>query len=260
MRWIAAIVGIGVLVLLIAFGVERWRPRVSPLPVVTELAGMDGLSCTEGLGRARELVRAAPEEARLAYFWLLNHCEHSPELPEVLIEAGALLAYHLQKPEEARQVYREFLERFPTDQSGADVLLQLAKLDLDAADYPAAVSRLTQLTQQYPGSQHQESAQFLANRAAEMLAADRQSVRTPLGQLRQMVPNNVASALMLLIGFIPVVYTASNAAQKLKQTQRTGGKLVIALVIVCIITNFVINNFKKAQQIAQLDTEISALK
>ena len=140
------------------------------------------------------------------------------------------------------------------------MLLQLAKLELDRGDYASAVTHLTQLVQDFPDSSHQESARFLAERAAELLAADRQAARTPLGRLQQMVPNNVASVLMLVMGFIPVVYTASNAAQKLKSAQGIGMKLLLAIVIVCIFANFSINNFKKAQQITRLDTEISALK
>jgi len=259
-RWIAYLLGAGLLVLLVAFGAQKWMKREPPLPVVTELQDMDGLSCADGLEKARELSRIAPDQGRLAYFWLFSQCAESPITAEAMIEAGALLAYHLQKPAEAEQVYARFLDQFPTEPAAADVLLQLAKLQLDKGDYASAVTRLTQLVQDFPDSPHQESARFLADRAAELLAADRQSVRTPLGQLRQMVPNNVGSALMLLMGFIPVVYTATNAAQRLRETQRAGVKLLIALVIVCIFTNFFINNFKKAQQIARLDTEISALK
>jgi tetratricopeptide (TPR) repeat protein len=259
-RWIAYLLGAGLLVLLVAFGAQKWMKREPPLPVVTELPGMDGLSCADGLAKARELSRTAPDQGRLAYFWLFSQCADSSIIAEAMIEAGALLAYHLQKPAEAEQVYARFLNRFPTDPAAADVLLQLAKLQLDKGNYASAVTHLTQLVQDFPDSSHQESARFLADRAAELLAADRQAARTPLGRLQQMVPNNAASVLMLVMGFIPVVYTASNAAQKFKATQRTGAKLLLALVIVCIFTNFVINNFKKAQQIAQLNTEISALK
>jgi tetratricopeptide (TPR) repeat protein len=260
MRWIASVLGAGLLVLLGAFVVKTWMQREQPLPVVTELPGMDGLSCDDGLSRARDLARPSPEEARLAYFWLFNRCADSAVLPDVMIEAGALLAYHLQKPAEARQIYAAFLERFPSDAAAADVMLQLAKLALDDGDYATAVTYLTDLVQRYPDSTHEESAQFLAERAAEMLAVDRQTVRTPLGQMRQFVPNNAVSVLMLAMGFVPVLYTAGNAAQKLKSAQRTSVKLLLALVIFCIFTNFFINNFKKAQQIEQLDTKISALK
>jgi outer membrane protein assembly factor BamD (BamD/ComL family) len=221
---------------------------------------MHGLSCADGLTKARELARTSPEQGRLAYFWLFSQCAESPVLPDAMIEVGALLAYHLQKPTEAQQVYVQFLNRFPSDPAVADVLLQLAKLELDRGDYASAVNHLTELVQNHPDSSHQESARFLAERAATMLAADRQAVRTPLGQLRQMIPNNAASVLMLVMGFIPVVYTASNAAQKFKAAQRSGVKLLLALVIVCIFANFFINNFNKAQQIARLATDIAALK
>ena len=260
MRWIAYLLGVGLLGLLITFGVQMWGHPEPRLPVVTEFPAMDGLSCTDGLAKARELARTSPEQGRLAYFWLFSHCADSPVLPDAMIEVGALLAYHLQKPAEAKQVYVAFLDRFPSDAAAADVLLQLAKLELDEGDYASAVTHLTDLVQRFPDSSHQESASFLAARAAEMLAVDRQKVRTPVGQLRQMIPNNVVSVLMLVMGFIPVVYSASRAAEKLRSEQRTGMKLVLALVIVCIFANFAVNNFKKAKQIDRLDTEIAALK
>jgi len=259
-RWIAYFLGAGLLVLLIAFGAQNWLKRDSPLPVVTELPGMDGLSCTDGLARARELSRTSPDQSRLSYFWLMTHCADSPVLQEAMLEVGALLAYHLQQPTEAQQVYQLFLHRFPSDPAAADVLLQLAKLELDKGDYSSAVSHLTELVQRYPDSSHQDSARFLAERAAEMLAVDRQAVRTPLGRFRQMVPNNAASVLMLVMGFIPAVYTAISTAQNFKTAKGKGAKAMLALVIICTLGSFAVNDFKKAQETARLDTEISALK
>ena len=97
MRWIAYLLGAGLIVLLILFGAQTLMEREPPLPVVTELPGMDGLSCTEGLAKAREVSRTAPDQGRLAYFWLFSQCAESPVLSVAMIEAGALLAYHLQK-------------------------------------------------------------------------------------------------------------------------------------------------------------------
>jgi hypothetical protein len=230
-----------------AFGLRLCAQREQPLPTIAELPELDGRSCDEGLAKARELTKAAAlDRARLAYLWLFSHCNDSPIQPEAMLEAGSLLGHLLQRPGEAQQVYQDFLSRFPTHPQADDATYHLAKLEIDAGNYTAAVGHLTALAQRYPNSAHQESARFLASKAAEMLAADRNTFRTLPGQLSNLVPNNPLSFIVLLAAVGPVVIDWVSRAKRERRW------LLPSIVIALTLLNYAINNFEAIQKNTQL--------
>lgn len=159
-----AILAVALLTLAGIFAVRLYRERRQELPVVDAPVEIAGLSCEGAAKKALELTKnGALDQARLSYLWLLSHCEASPVLPDVMIEAGSLFAYLLHRPSEARRVYEEFLHRFSTRPDAGDVTYSLARLEIDSGDYTAAVTHLTTLAQRYPNSWHRESATFLNN-------------------------------------------------------------------------------------------------
>lgn len=241
-----------VLLTLVAVFVARawWRKGPTLPSVDTPPEAIAGLSCESGLSAARQLTKGgAYDHARLAYLWLVAHCEDSPLLPEALLEAGSLLGHLLGRPGEAQAAYAIFLDRFPTDPGAADATYHLAKLEIDAGNYAAAVAYLTELADRYPDSERRESARFLADEAAELLAADRRSQRTLRGQLAAIVPNNFASVLALLVAIAP------SAIQTVRQARRESAASIArwrwavpALVIGLTVLNSLMNNVDNARR------------
>ena len=238
------------LALIGVFVARTWRSDRPELPSVEAPPEMAGWSCDDGLLTARGLTRSGKlEEARRAYLWLIERCEASSVEPDALLEAGSLLGHLMDRPAEARAAYEMFLQRFPIHPDVPDALYHLARLEIDAGDYPAAVAHLTALADRYPDDPHQESARFLAEEAAGLLAADRRSQRTLGGQLAALVPNNLASVLVLLLAMAPSVI------QTVRQARRdaAGGSVrwpwVIPLVVIGLtLCNSVLNNVDNARR------------
>jgi hypothetical protein len=239
------------LVTLIAlFAVRALRGERHSLPSIdTVPEALAGLSCENGLAAARQLTTGgALEHARLAYLWLIEHCEE-PVLPEALLEGGSLFGHLLGRPAEAEAAYAMFLERFPGRDGAADATYHLAKLEIDAGEYASAAAHLTALADRYPGGRHEQSARFLAAEALEMLEADRRAQRTVAGQLGALVPNNPWSVLALLLAIAP------SAISTLRQARRdwAGGTvrwpwLVPAVIIGLTLFNSILNNVDNARR------------
>lgn len=250
------------LVTLVAlFGARVWRGKRQALPRVDAPPEIAGRSCEDGLQQARELTRSgALEPARVAYLWLIGHCDHSPVLPDALLEAGSLFGHLMQRPSEARRVYRTFLRRFPTHPGAADATYHLAKLEIDAGDYAAAVVRLTALADRWPSSPHAESATFLAAKAAQMLAADRRSQRTAGGQAAALVPNNILSLLALLVAIGPsAIQTLRQAKGESAATRARRRWMVPVLVIGLTLLNSLMNNVDNARRNALVMEKLDRL-
>lgn len=250
------------LVTLIALFVVRMRSRTPPaLPAVEPPPEIAGRSCAEGLQRARELTRSgALDQARLAYLWLVGHCDDSSALPDALLETGSLLGHLMGRPGEARRAYETFLRRFPTHAGAADATYHLAKLEIDAGDYTGAVAHLTRLAEDYPDSQHEESAKFLAAKAAEMLAADRRKQRTAAGQLTALVPNNVVSLLALLAAIGPAIIQTVRQARSEAANRATSWRwMVPSIVIGLTVLNFVINHVDNTRRNALVMDKLDRL-
>ena len=241
-----------------AFRLHRGRPRV--LPVVEAPAEIAGRSCEEAIEKARELTKsAALKRARLAYLWLLSHCDNSPVLPDAMLEAGSLFGHLLHQPREAQLVYQQFLRRFPNHPEAGDVTYHLARLEIERGNYTAAIAHLTTLAQRYPDSWHEESAKFLAVKAAEMLAAEKRSRHTFLGQLKQLVPNNVVSLVALLTALGP---TLIQTVSKLRESVKSGVRIRWAmptLIVGLTALNYVINNVDSARQNQSLMEKLDRL-
>jgi tetratricopeptide (TPR) repeat protein len=242
--------------LVVLFGARLWRGERQELPRVDAPAEIAGGSCADGLRTAQALTRSgALEQARVAYLWLIGHCD-SPVLPDALLEAGSLFGHLMDRPSEARRAYREFLRRFPNHPDAADVTYHLAKLELDAGDYASAVAHLTALAEASPDSEHAESARFLAARAAQMLAANQRSQRTATGQLWALVPNNVVSLLAVLAAIGP------SAIQTMRQARRESARwrwMVPALVVGLTLLNSIINNVDNARRNALVMEKLDRL-
>ncbi len=239
------------------FGLRLYDNQDRALPRVDAPPEIKGLSCEDGISRARDLTKNDTlESARLAYLWLIASCEGSSILPDALIEAGSLSGYLLHRPAEARQVYKQFLLRFPTHPQADDATYHLAKLDIDAGDYPSAVAHLTLLAQDYPQSTHHESAQFLVAKASEMLAADRSSLWTVVGQLRKMVPNNILSLLAVLAAVGPAALQIFEKAGDSGSNRR---RLVPVLILVLTLLNYFVNNFQSDRQNKRLMAKLDRL-
>ena len=255
-----ALLAVGLLTLAGSFAVRLHRGRQQALPVVEAPPEVAGRSCEAGIEKARELTKsAALDRARSVYLWLLSHCDDSSVLPQVMLEAGSLFGHLLNQPREARLVYEQFLRRFPTHPEAGDVTYHLARLEIERGDYTAAVAHLTTLAQRYPNSWHEESAKFLAVKAAEMLAAEKRTRRTFFGQLKQLVPNNFASLLALLTALGPsVIQTVTKAREAAKEGLR-GRWAVPSVIIGLTLLNYVINNVDSARQNRQLLEKLDRL-
>ncbi len=250
------------LVILVAlFGARVWRGESQTLPRVDAPPEIAGRSCADGLQKARELTRSgALDRARVAYLWLIGHCDDSPVLPDALLEAGSLLGHLMQRPSEARRVYRMFLRRFPSHPGAADATYHLAKLELDAGDYADAVVHLTALAHSWPGSAHAESAKFLAAKAAHMLAADRRSQRSAAGQVAALVPNNILSLLALLLAIGPsAIQTLRQAKHESAASRARLRWMIPALVIGLTLLNNLMNNVDNARRNALVMEKLDRL-
>lgn len=259
MRRIASVLLAAILVaILVVFGFRAYGNRDRPLPSVTALPEMEGLSCPQGLEESRELSKNSPERAESAYFWLIAHCTDDSVAPEAFLEVGSLLTYRLKKSQTARSTYSEFLRRFPNHASADVVLLNLAQLELDDADYESAVSHLTQLAKRYPDSLYRDSAAFLAGKAEEMLVEDQRSTWTLVGQIDQLVPNNTISFLLVLTTAIPAIMGAFKTWDGEERTRRNTVKLLA--VLVCVLVSSFINYLDKSKQETRVSEEIAALR
>ena len=244
-----ALLALGLLALAGTFALRQHWARQPALPVVEAPAEIAGLSCEQALEKGRELTKGgALERARGVYLWLVSHCNNSPVLPDALLEAGSLFGHLLHQPREARLVYQQFLRRFPDNPEAGNVTYNLARLEIERGDYTAAVAHLTAMAQRYPDSWHEESAKFLAAKAAEMLAADKHSRRTVLGQLAQLIPNNVISLIALLTALGPtVIQTVSKVRESAKSATRTGW-VMPTVIIGLTLLNYIMNNIDSARQ------------
>jgi len=241
----------GALVLLvILFATRLWGRRQTSLPNVELPRELSGLSCPDALARARMLTRQpALERARVAYLWIVGHCDDPTVLADGLLETGALLGYLMQRPNEARRAYGTFLQRFPGNAGTAEVTYNLARLEIDGGDYAAAVAHLTELAQRFPNSEHEASAKFLAGKAAEMLAADRRARQSLLGRVTAVIPNNFFSLLALLAAIGPSVIQALRQSHGASETKRPRQRwLVPALIVGLTLLNYIINDVRSAQQ------------
>jgi outer membrane protein assembly factor BamD (BamD/ComL family) len=243
-----ALLAVSLLTLAAVFAVRVSRARHHGLPNVEPSADVAGQSCEQAAKTAQTLTKgAAFDRARLAYLWILSHCDNSPVLPDAMLQAGSLFGHLMNEPHEAQRVYETFLHRFPDHPETGDVIFHLARLEIDAGDYSAAVAHLTTLAKRYPNNWHEESAKFLASRAAEMLAAERHSRRTVLGQLAQFIPNNLASLLVLLTAVGPSVIQTVHKARGESASERSKW-MVPTIVIGLTILNYTINNVDSARR------------
>jgi hypothetical protein len=220
-------------------------PSVAERPEV-----IAGLPCDAALSAARQLVKGgALEHAQTAYLWIVEHCDDPSLLPDALLEAGSLFGHLLDRPQLAAAAYATFLRLFPTHEGAADATYHLAKLEIDAGNYAAAVAHLTALTRRYPAGRHAESARFLAGEAAEMLAADRRSQRTVAGQVSALVPNNLLSVLALMVAIAPsVIQTVRQAKRDTASGAVRWPWLVPAIVILLTLFNSALNNIDNARR------------
>jgi tetratricopeptide (TPR) repeat protein len=241
-----ALLTLALLALAAAFGLQKISRRSQSLPTAQLPAELAGRPCEHVLDKARELTKSAPGRARPVYLWMLSHCDGSPVLPGIMLEAGSLFGHLLHQPREAQEVYEDFLRRFPNHPQADDATYHLAKLEIDAGDYTAAVAHLTALAERYPNSPHQESAKFLASKAAETLAGKRHAFWTLSGQASSMIPNNPFSFVILLIAVGPVVIDWVGRAKRERRW------LLPSIVIALTLLNYVINNFEAIQRNAQL--------
>ncbi|MBI4516104.1 MAG: tetratricopeptide repeat protein [Deltaproteobacteria bacterium] len=242
------------------FALRLLGEGTSSLPAASAPEGIRG-SCEDGLGQARELTKnGGAERSYQAYLWLIGQCADSPVLPDILLEAGSLFGHLLEQPGQARRVYEEFLLRFPTHPQADDAIFHLARLEIDAGDYTQAVSHLTTLAQHYPGSEHQESAKFLATKAAEMLAADRRRLHTLPGQLAALIPNNLLSLLAVVAALGPsIIQAASKAQANGGEGQKRRRWMMPVVIIVLTLLNYAINNIESRQRNAALMEKLDRL-
>lgn len=238
-----------------------YASRRTSLPVVEAPREIAGRSCESALDTARELTKnAALERARLAYLWLATHCDDSAVLPDALLEGGSLLGYLMQRPREAQRLFEEFLDRFPARLDAGVALYHLAKLEIDSGDYAAAVAHLKLLSERYPNSPREQSAKFLAVIVGEMLAAERRSQRTFLGQIAATVPTNFLSFLALLTALGPALVQAASKARRRSANSGTRFAWVIPSVVIGLtLLNYVVNNIDSARRNRMLMEELNQL-
>ena len=247
-------VSIGLAIALLAlaglFAARVYGNREQGLPSVPAPQEIAGRSCGESVAIARALTKqGALDRARLAYLWVVEHCGDATVLPGALLEAGSLLGYLLHHPGEAQTVYEQFLRRFPSDLGAVDATYHLAKLEIDAGDYASAVAHLTTLAERYPNSPHAASAQLLAAKAAELLAHERRSQRTLVGQLWQLVPNNVLSLLAVLAALGPSVIQTVSRLKTERSPEAARSRWLVPMVIIGLtVLNYVINNVDNARR------------
>lgn len=255
-----AVLAVVLLVLAGTFAVRLRRGGQHALPIVDTPAEVAGRSCEEGINTARQLTKSGTfDRARLVYLWLLQHCDNSPVLPDAMLEAGSLFGHLLHQPREARLVYAQFLRRFPTNPEAGDVTYHLARLEIERGDYTAAVAHLTTLAQRYPESWHEESAKFLAAKAAEMLEAEKRRRRTIFGQLAQLVPNNVVSLLALLTALAPTVIQSVDKVRESAPSEWRRRWAMPSLIIGLTLLNYIINNVDSARQNRMLMEKLDSL-
>lgn len=241
--------------------VRLWGGGAGPLPLVEQPAELRGRPCADALAQARALTSSgALDRARDAYLWIIGDCDDATVLPDALLEAGSLLGHLMQRPDEARAAYQEFLRRFPEHAGAADALFHLAKLEIDAGRSADAVAHLTLLAQRFPDSPHRESAVFLASRASALVTTNRREQRTLLGQLARIVPNNIVSLLALLAAIGPAIIQAVHQASK----EGAGAPLqrrwmLPGILIGLTLLNYVLNNIDGARRDAQLMAELDRL-
>ncbi len=255
-----ALLTIALVALVLLFGARAWRTHRETLPAVAQPSELLGQSCAGDLQTARELVwRDDLDAARTAYLWLIGRCGDSPVLPDALLEAGALFGFRMQRAEEAQRAYETFLRRFADHPGAGDAMYHLAQLEIDSGDYASAVAHLTSLAERDPSGPHEESARFLAARAAEILAADRRVQRSASGQIAALVPNNVFSMLALLVAIGP------SAIQTLRQARRESPGatpwrwLIPTTVIALTLLNSIINNVDNARRNALVMEKLDRL-
>ena len=250
MRRVAyAVLTVALVALVVVFGARLWRHDVRTLPTVAAPNELAGQSCAAGLQTARELTwRDDLDAARRAYLWLIQQCDGSAELPDALLEAGALFGFRMQRPAEARRAYEMILRRFPDQPAAADATYHLAQLELDAGEYAPAVVNLTALAERDPNGPHEESAKFLAARAAELLAANQRSQRSATGQIAALVPNNLLSLFALLVAIGPCAIQTLRQAHRESDTPTRWRWLIPGLVIGLTLMNSVINNIDNARR------------
>ncbi len=252
-----ALLALVLIALAVPFGLQSIAGRSPPLPVVQLPPELAGRSCEQVLEKARELIKQAPERARPAYLWLLAHCDGSPLLPGVMLEAGSLFGHLLQQPDVARQIYGEFLRRFASHPEADAALYQLAKLDLDDRDYTAATAHLTELEQRFPNSSHRESAAFLASKATEMLVAEHHWLWTFPGQVAALVPNNFLSFVVIMAALGPAAITFILSIRT--EGNRKDRWVLPTLALGLTLLNYGINNLQAARHNAALMKKLDRL-
>jgi hypothetical protein len=247
-----------VLVILAVLCLVRLIGKTPSLPAMAQPEAIRGRSCAQSLRHARVLTTSDADGARQTYLWIIANCETDAEvLRTALLEAGSLLGHLMDRPDEARMAYEEFLRRFPNERAAADALFHLAKLEIDAGDSPGAVAHLTLLAQRFPDSAHTESATFLAGRAADLVSAERRRQGTVLGQLARTVPTNALSLLALLAAIGPSVIQTVRQTRKETATQRQW--MMPGIIIGLTLLNYIINNIDSARRDTQMMDKLDQL-
>jgi hypothetical protein len=242
------------------FAVRLLRGRPERLPAVAAPAEIAGRPCDEAAGIARELTRERVlDRARLAYLWIVTNCDGAAALPDAMLAGASLLGYLVNQPSEARLVYEDFLRRFPMHADVPQALYHLAKLEIDAGHYAAAVARLTSLADRYPHSAHEQSAKFLASKAAEMLATEQQSRRTLLGQIAELVPNNIVSFLALIAALGPSVIQVVTRARGDAGAPMRLRWVMPTVVVGLTVLNYTLNNIEGARRNRMLMEKLDRL-
>jgi len=127
------------------------------------------------------------------------------------------------------------------------------------ADYAAAATHLASLADRYPHSTHEQSAKFLASKAAEMLATEQQSRRTLLGQIAELVPNNVVSFLALSAALGPSVIQVVARARGDAGAQVRLRWVMPAVVVGLTVLNYTLNNIEGARRNRMLMEKLDRL-
>ena len=258
MRVLSAVLAAVALALVFVYGVRQLQSQEQALPTVTVPPELQGVSCAVMRDKARELSAKAPQKARDTYYAFLSKCSADVGLPDALMELGAVLVYRLQRPEEARLVYAEALRRFPQHEIASDALFYVARLELDAGDYPSAVLHLNQLVTLHPGTRHLETAKFLAERAEVMRAANQSSQQTLVGQLESLVPSSAPALLLLICAVGTAVINAFLTWHRNGRSPLQTIALVAA--VACLLANYALTQANRAESDRRLKAEIAEIR
>lgn len=127
----------------------------------------------------------------------------SPWRQSALRRQAEVTLFNLKKPAQARELFEEFLDRYPGVDSRSQTLLHLAQARLDTGDFQGAIATLDKFDREFPKHPLSEKAAKLRNRGRSALPPKRDE--TP----------GVKSEKQLL-DFARRSWEAGNAAEALK--------------------------------------------